>query len=103
MGVIEAGNRMKTRPDFLVNIILLIGPTVRRNLSPSLGLSRGNRAVLNKGDANLSWVQVRLARRVSQPDLFGVRCGISLEASRLAARRAQRGIRIHPPDIFAPG
>ncbi len=103
MGVIEAGNRAKTQPDFLVNIILLIGRTVRRNLPPSLGLSRGKSGCPYKGDANLSW-GASPAGAVGEPaGLVGVRCGISLEASGLAARRAQRGIGIHPPDIFAPG
>ena len=36
MGVMEAGNSVKSSPIFLVNIILLIGRTVRRNLSPFL-------------------------------------------------------------------
>ena len=75
MGVIEAGNRVKTQPDFLVNIILLIGRIVRRNLSSSVGLSRGNRAVRMRTSPG---VQVRLARWVRQVGLVGFRCGISL-------------------------
>jgi len=103
MGVMEARNRMKTQPDFLVNIILLIGRTVRRNLSPSLGLSRGIGLSLIRGMRTSPW-RASPAGAVGEPaGLAGVRCGISLEAFRLAARRAQRGIGIRPPDIFAPG